>query len=138
MSRLVVRRARGSSSLLGPVLAGLGLGACAGFILGALYGPAAERVLGGALATGEPTMAELVHDALAALAADPALADLGLEVLPVSRGTIELHGWVDSRAVRTRAHRAIREALDGGTIVNCLLVRGEDDAGPPTLDVLSA
>jgi hypothetical protein len=83
-------------------------------------------------------MAELVHDAQTALEADPALDGLGLEVRPVSRQTVELHGWVPDRPTRTRAHRAVREAIGASQVVNCILVRGEDDAAPPALDVLSA
>jgi hypothetical protein len=139
MSRVIVRRgAPGRRSLLGPALVGLGLGALAGFVLGELYGPAALRAVATPRRGRGPSMAELVHDAQAALAGDDLLAPLGLEILPVSRQTVELHGWVPSRRLRTRAHRVVREAVGADAVVNCLLVRGEDDAAPPTLDILTA
>lgn len=84
-------------------------------------------------------MAELVHDAQAAIAADPQLGALAIDVLPVSRQRVELHGWVPVRALRTRAHRISCEAVGADAIVNCILVRGEDDdAETPSLDVVSA
>jgi hypothetical protein len=139
MSGLVVRRRPASGpSLLGPALLALGLGAVAGFVLGEYFGPAAERTLAGTRRRAAPTLAELVHDAQAALDADPTLASLGLDVLPVSRQSVELHGWVPSRALRTRAHRAVRDAIGTDAVINCLLVRGEDDAVPPALDILTA
>ncbi len=139
MPRLVVRRrTSGGAALLGPALLALGLGALAGFVLGELYGPSAERSLTEPRTGTAPSLAELVHDAQAALAADSQLADLELEVLPVSRQTVELHGWVPSRLLRSRAYRVAQEALSAGQVVNHLLVRGEDDATSPTLDILSA
>lgn len=83
-------------------------------------------------------MAELVNDAQTALATDTDLAELALEVLPVSRMTVELHGWVSARKLRARAHAVVREAIGTGRVVNCILVRGEDDAAQPTLDILTA
>lgn len=139
MARVIVRRtAPAPRSLVGPALLGLGLGALAGFVLGELYGPVAERAIAGRRRHGRPTLAELVHDAQGALAADPLLAGLDLQILPVNRQTVELHGWVTSRALRTRAHRAVRDAIGADAVVNCLLVRGEDDAAPPTLDIMTA
>lgn len=139
MPPVIVRRGTPRNrSLAGPALLGLAIGALAGFVLGELWGPAAERAIGGRRPRRGPTMAELVHDAQAALAADATLAGLDLEILPVSRQTVELHGWVPSRAVRTRAHRVVREAIGADAVINCLLVRGEDDTAPPALDVLTA
>jgi hypothetical protein len=63
------------------------------------------------------------------LRANPALADLGLRVVPVSAGTVELHGWVASRALRTLALRAVRETPTVERVINNLLVHGEDDLG---------
>jgi hypothetical protein len=70
------------------------------------------------------------------LRADPTLADLGLRVVPVAPGTVELHGWVASRALRTRALRAVRETPTVDRVVNNLLVRGEDDLGASSADEL--
>lgn len=139
MSQLIVRRTTPAApSLLVPAVVGLALGAAAGFVLGEILGPRAERGLGPRPEPATRTMAELVHDALAALADDADLAPLGLEVIPVSRQTVELHGWVPARALRARAARVVATAIGGPAVVNRVLVRGEDDAGRPDLDVLSA
>lgn len=140
MPRLVVRRrAPGDGALLLPALLALGVGALAGFVLGELYGPATERRLTSPRRSdGAPTLAELVHDAQEALAADPELAELDLEIRPVRRGTVELRGWVPTRAHRARAQRVAREAIAAaGEVINRVLVHGEDD-GTPALDILSA
>jgi osmotically-inducible protein OsmY len=71
------------------------------------------------------------------LRADPALADLGLRVVPVSAGTVELHGWVASRGLRTLALRAVRETPGVERVINNLLVRGEDDLGASSSDDLN-
>lgn len=143
MPHVIVRRTTLSGrSLLGPAIAGIALGAAAGFVLGELLGPRAERGIGAdrdrpRVATSR-SMAELVHDALAALAEDPELAPLALEVIPVSRQVVELHGWVDSRLLRTRAARVVSGRIGADSMVNRILVRGEDDALAPALDVMSA
>jgi hypothetical protein len=62
-----------------------------------------------------------------ALAADPELRELSLQVTLVSRGTVELHGWVRSRAERARAARVARTVAGVETVINSILVRGEDD-----------
>ena len=62
-----------------------------------------------------------------ALKSDPALAGLGIRVLPISAGTVELHGWVASRALRTLALRAVRATPTVDRVINNLLVHGEDD-----------
>ncbi|MGH7628148.1 MAG: BON domain-containing protein, partial [Gemmatimonadales bacterium] len=63
----------------------------------------------------------------AALAADPELRELGLEVTPVASGTVELHGWVRTRAARARAGRLARGVPGVEAVINSILVRGEDD-----------
>ena len=63
-----------------------------------------------------------------ALRADPELAGLGLRVVPVTAGAVELHGWVATRALRTRALRAVRDTPTIDRVINNLLVHGEDDA----------
>ncbi len=141
MSQLIVRRvASHRSSLLTPVIAGLALGAAAGFVLGELFGPRAGLAAAPAAVPSQPgrSMAELVGAALTALSADQDLARLDLEVIPVSRQVIELHGWVPSRRLRTRALQLVGDAVGRDAVVNRLLVRGEDDAAQPSLDVLSA
>ena len=63
----------------------------------------------------------------AAIAADPELRDLGLQVTLVSKGTVELHGWVRTRAIRARAGRVAAAVSGVETVINSILVRGEDD-----------
>lgn len=127
MTRLVVRERARPATLTG-VLTGLALGAAAGWALGELLAPRAIRE---ALLPSTPaarSMAELVRDAQGALAADPLLAGLALEVLPVSRQRVELHGWVPSRRIRAHAWRVACAAAGSAAVINSLLVRGEDDA----------
>lgn len=62
-----------------------------------------------------------------ALRADAGLADLGIRVVPVSAGTVELHGWVATRALRTAALRAVRDTPTVERVINNILVHGEDD-----------
>lgn len=143
MPHVIVRRTTLSGrSLLGPAVAGLALGAAVGFVLGEVLGPRAERGIGGArgrAALETPrSMAELVNDALTALAEDPELSPLALEVIPVSRQVVALHGWVGTRTLRTRAARVVAGCVGADSVVNRLLVRGEDDALAPALDILSA
>jgi hypothetical protein len=61
---------------------------------------------------------------------DPVLNPYSLEVCPVRPGVVELHGWVASRALRARAARLAAAAPGVESLINCLLVRGEDDGGP--------
>ncbi len=63
----------------------------------------------------------------AALAADPELRELGLQVTLVSTRTVELHGWVRTRPVRARAGRVARGVPGVDSVINSILVRGEDD-----------
>lgn len=61
------------------------------------------------------------------LRADPALADLGIRVVPHGAGAVELRGWVATRALRTRAMRAVRDTPTVERVIDNILVRGEDD-----------
>ncbi len=145
MPHVIVRRTTLSGrSLLGPAVAGLALGAAVGFVLGEVLGPRAERGIGSgrsgsrSVPEASRSMVELVHDALSALAQDADLSILTLEVIPVSRQVVELHGWVGSRTLRTRAARVVAERVGADSVVNRILVHGEDDALAPALDILSA
>lgn len=69
---------------------------------------------------------------------DPALAGLALNALAVSARTVELHGWVNSRAERTRAGRVARGVPGLDSITNCILVHGEDDFNSPEDSTASA
>ncbi len=62
-----------------------------------------------------------------ALRTDAALAALPLEVLPVSARTVELHGWVTTRHERAHAARVARGIPGLESVINCILVHGEDD-----------
>lgn len=65
------------------------------------------------------------------LRAEPRLAELGIRVVPLASGAVELHGWVGSRALRALALRTVGATPTIERVVNHLLVRGEDDAPPP-------
>lgn len=73
------------------------------------------------------TAAAGVRAAREALEADATLRDVPLEVVAVGRGTVELRGWVPSRAARTRAARLVRGVPGIDNVINSVLVRGEDD-----------
>jgi len=137
MPRLIVRHSAPRQSLAVPALLGFAAGVVAGTALGELWAPTAEAALRRPASEGRP-MAELVRDAQAALADDPVLGSLRIDVIPSSRQRVELHGWVASRALRARAYRVAAEAIGGSAVVNGILVHGEDDTDLPTLDVVSA
>jgi osmotically-inducible protein OsmY len=63
----------------------------------------------------------------AALDAEARLAGIPVEVLAVARGVVELRGWVPSRAARAIAGRTALAAPGIESVINSLLVRGEDD-----------
>jgi len=63
----------------------------------------------------------------AALQGEPRLSGFSIEVLPVNRGTVELRGWVTTRAARTLAARVACAVQGIETVINSILVRGEDD-----------
>jgi osmotically-inducible protein OsmY len=66
-----------------------------------------------------------------ALRADPRLAGLAIEARAVSRGAVELRGWVPSRSVRTAAGRSALAVPGIDSVINSILVRGEDDRPSP-------
>ena len=65
-----------------------------------------------------------------ALRADPRLTGLSIETRAVSRGAVELRGWVPSRSLRTAACRSALAVPGIESVINSLLVRGEDDRPP--------
>ena len=139
MARIIVRSAESgkpprSSSPMGYVAAGLALGAALGTFLAEMLAPAAQRATRRLGRGAAPSVAELVHDAQAVLDADVQLRDFGVEVIPVGRGAIELHGWVDTRKARTRAATLVAQGVDAESVVNCILVHGEDDIPPMPAD----
>ena len=66
-----------------------------------------------------------------ALRAEPRLAGLTIEARAVSRGAVELRGWVPSRSVRTTAGRTALAVPGIESVINSILVRGEDDRPSP-------
>jgi hypothetical protein len=62
-----------------------------------------------------------------ALGTEPRLAGCPLEVVPISRRSVELRGWVGDRAARTLAARVAGAVPGVETVINSILVRGEDD-----------
>jgi hypothetical protein len=63
----------------------------------------------------------------AAHQAESPLSGFTIEVVPVNRGTVELRGWVTSRSARTLAARVACAVAGIDTVINSILVRGEDD-----------
>jgi hypothetical protein len=112
---------------------GVGTGLLAGFALsewmGGVTRPRMQRV---ARRLGEAAHVRLTPAASAravdaALHAESRLAEFSIEVVAVSRGTVELRGWVTDRAARTLAARVARVVAGIDTVINSILVRGEDD-----------
>ena len=138
-----IERRPSASELLAWTLVGAALGVAAGFVLGEWLGPItpsrARRVLEGGRRPAEGGIhlraAETASAARLALAQDSDLAQLGLEPIAVGPGVVELHGWVPTRTLRTRAARIVTAAKGIDSLVNCLLVHGEDDAGPAPREV---
>ena len=112
---------------------GVGTGLLAGFALsewmGGVTRPRMQRVARrlGQAAHGRLTPAAAARAVDAALHAEPRLAGFSIEVVAVSRGTVELRGWVTDRATRTLAARVARAVAGIDTVINSILVRGEDD-----------
>lgn len=135
-----MRERPSSSELLAWSLVGLGLGLVAGLTFGGWLGPVrreprAEAPEGHVARESAPLRAAQAERAVRrALERDPELKGLGLRALAAGPGVVELHGWVPTRAMRTRAAR-LAGAVDGiNTLVNGLLVHGEDDPAEPALD----
>ncbi len=125
-----------ASEILAWTLVGTALGVAAGFVLGEFLGPVDRRRVSNLFQPAQrPTPplrpAELVRAVQAVLRQDTTLRDLDLRPLPAGPGILELHGWVPSRAARARAARSVGAIAGLERLVNCLLVRGEDDAPTP-------
>jgi hypothetical protein len=115
---------------------GVGTGLVAGVALSEWVGgvnPNRVRRAAKRLSQGVPgrvTPAASARAVDAALRAAPRLAGFTLEVMAVSRGTVELRGWVTDRGARALAARVACAVPGIDTVINSILVRGEDDSFP--------
>lgn len=131
-----------ASELFAWSLVGAAVGLVAGFAMGEWLGPVSLERAGRRLTRRRDTTeggvplktAETARAARLVLERDSELRGLGLEPLAVRPGVVELHGWVPNRASRTRAARLVAATEGVETLVNCILVRGEDDAPAPFPD----
>lgn len=112
---------------------GVGAGLAAGFAFGEWMGGVnPTRVRGAArrLREGAPlrlTPAASVQAVGAAFRAEAKLAGLAIEVVSFARGVVELRGWVPTRLARAVAGRAALAAPGIDSVINSILVHGEDD-----------
>ncbi len=112
---------------------GVGTGLVAAFALSEWVGDVNRVRVGRAarrLREQRPTRLTIAASARAvevALAAEPRLAGLRIDALPVARGVVELRGWVPSRVARTAAGRTALAVPGIESVINSILVRGEDD-----------
>jgi osmotically-inducible protein OsmY len=114
-----------------------GLGVTAGLVAGFglsewIGGVSSTRMRRAARRLSQPAPTRLTtgataHAVEAALRAESRLAGVTVEVLAVGRGVVELRGWVPSRLTRTLACRTALAAPGIESVINSLLVRGEDD-----------
>ncbi len=129
-----------ASELLAWTLLGAALGVAAGFALGEWIGPLTPSRAGRALAEAKrgggrgPRLnaSETARAARRALAGDAQLGQLGLEAVAVGAGVVE-PAWLGARPHPPRPAPAewLRAFPGIDSLVNCLLVRGEDDAATP-------
>jgi hypothetical protein len=119
-------------------LAGLGLGFLAGLLLGErMHHREVARARMQHLTGERPARLSAAATARAAanvLDADPMLKDSDLRTRGLSAGVVELSGWVAARSDRTRATRVVQAIPGVDTVVNRILVHGEDDL-PPAPDL---
>jgi BON domain len=114
---------------------GFGAGIVAGFLTGQWMGRVTRARVGVDFLGREPIgprgSATLVRAAADALEGDALLSAHRLHANLVSGRTVELSGWVPDRATRTRAMRLV-QALPGiESVINSILVHGEDDFDVP-------
>jgi BON domain len=107
------------------LLAGLSLSAWVGGVSTRRVRRAAERLR--EAAPPRLTIGASVQAVRVALQAEPRLANLGIQAVPVSRAVVELRGWVPSRIARTLAGRTALAVPGIDSVINSILVRGEDD-----------
>jgi hypothetical protein len=124
-------------------LAGLGLGAAGGLLVGELMGGVSRERVGRGLRrlrrgepTPEPSDARTFERAvLHHLRADSTTRRARVRVRALGGGAVELVGWVPSEQARLHAERVARRAPGVRAVVNRTLVHGVDDQ--PTAPVPS-
>ncbi|MGH7525727.1 MAG: BON domain-containing protein [Gemmatimonadales bacterium] len=125
-------RLSGGELLLWTTL-GVGAGLVAGFALSEWIGGVNRRRVGRVVdrlrdaAPSRLTTSASVRAVETALQAEPRLAGLTIELRAVARGAVELRGWVPNRLARTVAGRVALAAPGIESVINSILVRGEDD-----------
>ena len=118
--------------VLGWTLAGLTTGVLGGIVLAAWLGRGNRRRLKRAINQWRPAPAPPRNIATPARSTQAALdaselRPFRIEVIGVMPGIVELHGWVPSRSIRASAARIAAQVPGIERVVNCILVRGEDD-----------
>ncbi|MBA3444178.1 MAG: BON domain-containing protein [Gemmatimonadales bacterium] len=112
---------------------GVGTGLVAGFVLSEWVGGVNQtrvRRVAKSLGHSSPvhhTSASSARAVEGALTGEARLSGCALEVVPISRNSVELRGWVGDRGARTLAARVACAVPGVDTVVNSILVRGEDD-----------
>ena len=120
--------------IVGWMLAGFGVGLLAGAAVATLVGRGAptrvRRAIGSwrGAASSAPTIASGARAVRTAFEQSD-LRHFSIEVVPVKAGVVELHGWVPTRAIRSRAFRLASQVTGIERVINGLLVQGEDDKG---------
>lgn len=124
--------------------AGFGLGLLAGLVAGEWLGDVdtdrVRRAVARLAATRGATPADraaIEHAVRSALGADAATRYLRIQVKVLGERLLELTGTVPTEEARQRAGQAAREAAPDCTVINRVLVEGEDvrhgsAAGPST------
>lgn len=121
-------------AILGWGLAGLTVGLLAGVLVTAAVGRSTPARVRRVVRQWRGTQAAAPNLSGTARVAREALntSDLrhfAIEVVAVRTGVVELHGWVPTRAIRSRAARLVAGLPGIDRVVNGLLVQGEDDRG---------
>lgn len=112
---------------------GVGTGLVAGFALSEVVGGVNQkRFRRAAKSLGHPepvhhTSAASARAVESALSSEARLSGCQLVVVPISPRSVELRGWVGDRAARTTAVRIACAVPGVETVINSILVRGEDD-----------
>jgi hypothetical protein len=123
-----------SGEVLGWTLAGLTTGLLGGVALAAWFGRGGRHRIRRAISQWKPAAAPARNIATPARSTQTALdaselRQFRIEVIGVMPGMVELHGWVPTRGIRASAARIAAGVPGIDRVVNCILVRGEDDKG---------